>query len=474
MNESEITKNPNFMGLTNIFNFNINSNQKIWIGITLLGFSLILPRFVWFHQFNLLDNLYNSINLQDSGLLFIASAKLIFLNTTRHLPIYAGAFIMAEGFYEKYQINQLTFIVSLVTIPIFYQLISVIYDISFVFAGPSYLTIIIIFIIHKMTEDIKPIFIKILIISLFLFGIDWLDIVPYLSRYGFGRGEISISIKQATEFIGASNTMNFLGLSFSAIILVNAVILSQVVIGYYNRLKLIAETQDKEKRLKRVEVEAIESRYLQEIKHLVHDLKTPLVTIQGLSGVINIKSEDNKVIQYANKISDASEKMSLMISEILNKDKMHKITLENLMDFIKVQLSMEEYADKLNFQIEHKTCVHVNKFRMSRAVVNLIDNALKASPEDKKVNIKAHKEKNKVIISVKDRGEGIAEENLEEIWKAGFTTDIENTGLGLNFVKEVVENHDGSINITSQKGHGTEIEISLPEVECQNGKSTGS
>ena len=156
-----------------------------------------------------------------------------------------------------------------------------------------------------MTEDIKPIFIKILIISLFLFGIDWLDIVPYLSRYGFGRGEISISIKQATEFIGASNTMNFLGLSFSAIILVNAVILSQVVIGYYNRLKLIAETQDKEKRLKRVEVEAIESRYLQEIKHLVHDLKTPLVTIQGLSGVINIKSEDNKVIQYANKISDA-------------------------------------------------------------------------------------------------------------------------------------------------------------------------
>lgn len=474
MNESEITKNPNFLGLTNIFNFNINSNQKIWLGITLLGFSLILPRFVWFHQFNLLDNLYNSINLQDSGLLFIASAKLIFLNTARHLPIYAGAFIMAEGFYEKYQINQLTFIVSLVTIPIFYQLISVIYDISFVFAGPSYLTIIIIFIIHKMTEDIKPIFIKILIISLFLFGIDWLDIVPYLSRYGFGRGEISISIKQATEFIGAANTMNFLGLSFSAIILINAVILSQVVIGYYNRLKLIAETQDKEKRLKRVEVEAIESRYLQEIKHLVHDLKTPLVTIQGLSGVINIKSEDNKVKQYANKISDASEKMSLMISEILNKDKMHKITLENLMDFIKVQLSMEEYADKLNFQIEHKTCVHVNKFRMSRAVVNLIDNALKASPEDKKVNIKAHKEKDKVIISVKDRGEGIAEENLEEIWKAGFTTDIENTGLGLNFVKEVVENHDGSINITSQKGHGTEIEISLPEVECKNGKSTGS
>ena len=163
MNETEMSPSLNLTLINKLFNYNLNNNQKIWIGITLLGFSLILPRFVWFHQFNLLDNLYSSISLQDSGLLFITSAKLIFLNTARHLPIYAGAFIMAEGFYEKYKINQLTFIVSLVTIPIFYQLISIIYDISFVFAGPSFLTIIIIFIIHKLTEDIKPIFIKILI-----------------------------------------------------------------------------------------------------------------------------------------------------------------------------------------------------------------------------------------------------------------------------------------------------------------------
>ena len=452
----------------NIFSFNmftLNSNKKIWLGLCILGFSLVLPRFIWFHQFNLLENLYSSISMQDSGLLFIASAKLVLLNTARHLPIYAGAFIMAEGFYEKYKINHLVFIVSLLTIPIFYHLISIIYDISFVFAGPSYLTILIIFLIHKRTQEIKPIFIKILIISLFLFALDWLDIVPVLSRYGFGRGEISISIKQATEFMGADNTMNFLGLTFSIIIMVNALILSQVVIGYYNRLNLIKETQEKEQRLKRVEMEAIKSRYLKEIKHLVHDLKTPLVTIQGLSGVINIKTEDEKINTYAHKISGASEKMSLMISEILNKDKMHNIPITELLDFIKVQLTMEEYENKLNFNIESDICIYVNKFRMSRAIVNLVDNALKASNDGGKVDIEVYKKNGKVKIHVKDKGEGIAKEHMAEIWKAGFTTDMGNTGLGLNFVKQVVENHGGQITIHSEKGQGTDIEITLPEGE---------
>ena len=154
MNEKSMTEN-----IYNIFSFNmftLNSNKKIWFGVCILGFSLVLPRFIWFHQFNLLENLYSSISMQDSGLLFIASAKLVLLNTARHLPIYAGAFIMAEGFYEKYKINHLVFIVSLLTIPVFYHLISVIYDISFVFAGPSYLTILIIFLIHKRTQEIKP------------------------------------------------------------------------------------------------------------------------------------------------------------------------------------------------------------------------------------------------------------------------------------------------------------------------------
>jgi len=463
MNEKTMTEN-----IYNIFSFNmftLNSNKKIWLGLSILGFSLVLPRFIWFHQFNLLENLYSSISMQDSGLLFIASAKLVLLNTARHLPIYAGAFIMAEGFYEKYKINHMVFIVSLLTIPIFYHLISIIYDISFVFAGPSYLTILIIFLIHKRTQEIKPIFIKILIISLFLFALDWLDIVPVLSRYGFGRGEISISIKQATEFMGAANTMNFLGLTFSIIIMVNALILSQVVIGYYNRLNLIKETQEKEQRLKRVEMEAIKSRYLKEIKHLVHDLKTPLVTIQGLSGVINIKTEDEKINTYADKISGASEKMSLMISEILNKDKMHNIPITELLDFIKVQLSMEEYEDKLNFSIESDICIYVNKFRMSRAIVNLVDNALKASNDGAKVDIEVYKKNGEVKIHVKDKGEGIAEEHMAEIWKAGFTTDMGNTGLGLNFVKQVVENHGGQITIHSEKGHGTDIEITLPEGE---------
>lgn len=99
-----------------------------------------------------------------------------------------------------------------------------------------------------MTKDIHHIFIKTIIISLFLFSIDWLDIIPFLSDYGFGRGEIIVSIREVTEFIGAEYIMNFFGFTFSIIIMINALILTRVVIYYYNNLKLMAESKEKEKR----------------------------------------------------------------------------------------------------------------------------------------------------------------------------------------------------------------------------------
>ena len=73
---------------------------------------------------------------------------------------------------------------------------------------------------------------------------------------------------------------------------------------------------------------------------------------------------------------------------ILNKNNMHKITLGELFDFIKVQLSMEAYENRLKFTIDDDVCVSVNKFRMSRAIVNLIDNSLKALVASIKARVK--------------------------------------------------------------------------------------
>lgn len=451
----------------------IDKNKFLAALIIIIG-ALVLPFFTKKPQFSLLHQLYQSIASQDSGLLLLVSAKLVMLNTLRHLPIYLGAFILAESLENLSSFKNFTFFITLIIIPIIYQLITLIYNIDFVFAGPSYLTILIIFILHLMTKDIHHIFIKTIIISLFLFSIDWLDIIPFLSDYGFGRGEIIVSIREVTEFIGAEYIMNFFGFTFSIIIMINALILTRVVIYYYNNLKLMAESKEKEKKIRELELEAVKSRYFSEIKHLVHDLKTPLVTIQGLSGVIGLKIEDEKINKYTEKISESADKMGQMISEILYDDKKRKISIAELFNFLKIQLALEEIDDHLSFEYDSDLILKANKVRLSRALINLIDNALKAiNLKNGKIKIKAARLNELIKITITDNGQGIPADKLNNIWKIGYTTGIENTGLGLHFVKDVIASHNGEIRIESKLNQGTKAKILLPEV-TENEKNISS
>lgn len=452
-----------------------STHWRIGIGLGMVLLGLIVPRFVWTLQFEVLQNLYNSISQQDSGLLLTASTQLVLLNTVRHVPIYAGTFIMAEGFYSLFRSHQLGFIFSLIVIPAAYQCISFIYDISFVFGGPAYLTILAISILHRLTARIHPVFVKVVIVTLFLFGLDWLDIVPMLSVYGFGRGEIALSIKQITEFLEADYMMNFVGLTFFVTVIVNAIILSKVVIEYYRRMFLIEESRKQEERLRELEVEAVESRYLKEIKHLVHDLKTPLVSIQGLSGVIKLKVTDPKVSEYAERISGSAEKMSLMISEILYDDAMREMTVLELFNFISTQLSPEELGSQVQFELlDPDLKIYANKIRLSRALINLIDNGRNAVTADTGlVQVQAYRENSMVILVVHDNGTGIPEDEVSAVWKIGYTTGHGHTGLGLNFVKHVIEEHGGTIVLASALGAGTQVKITLPEVEVDDESNFG-
>jgi signal transduction histidine kinase len=291
-----------------------------------------------------------------------------------------------------------------------------------------------------------------------------------LSVYGFGRGEIALSIKQITEFLEADYMMNFVGMTFFVTVIVNAIILSKVVIEYYRRMFLMEESRKQEERLRQLEVEAVEARYLKEIKYLVHDLKTPLVSIQGLSGVIKLRVTDAKVSDYTDRISSSAEKMSLMISEILYEDAMREMTVSELFNFISAQLSPEELGARVRFELDDPdVIIYANKIRLSRALINLIDNGLTAVvAETGWVRVQVYGEVSRVTLVIKDNGIGIPETELAAIWKIGYTTGRGHTGLGLNFVKHVIEEHGGTITLVSVIGEGTTVTISLPEVELDN------
>jgi two-component system sporulation sensor kinase B len=449
---------------------NKTDNQRILIGWGIMICGLILPQYIQIYQFNVMHHLRESIANQNSGILIIASAKLVLLNTIRHVPIYTGAYVFGEGLNLNFPKYHGGFIISLLLIPTIYSIISGIYhNISLAFGGACYLTILTFLIVHWITEETHPIFIKVIINNLFLFGMDWLDIVPLLSRYGFGQGEVAVIIKRVTEFIGADYVMNFIGFTFSLTIILTTMILLKVVIDYYHRLFLIEENERKDAILRRLQLEAVQSRYFLEIKHLVHDLKTPLVTIQGLSGVIKLKVKNAKIIEYVDKIVGSAEKMAEMISEILNENKMNLIDLEELFNYIRIQLSLKETANEMLFQISPDILIYANKVRLSRAIINLIENGLKAiHPETGRILVTAGVAESQVRIIVEDNGVGISADAINRVWEAGYTTSQKNTGLGLNFVKEVIENHQGAITIESIMNVGTKVIITLPKVRDES------
>lgn len=106
--------------------------------------------------------------------------------------------------------------------------------------------------------------------------------------------------------------------------------------------------------------------------------------------------------------------------------------------------------------------------KIQQVIQNLLDNAIKFSPNDTTIEIRTAKRNHKVFISVKDHGIGIAKESQKKIWTRFYKTDDSRgkdktgTGLGLSITKEIIEAHNENINVISTEGVGTEFIFTLP------------
>ena len=117
--------------------------------------------------------------------------------------------------------------------------------------------------------------------------------------------------------------------------------------------------------------------------------------------------------------------------------------------------------------------IELNIDSISRALMNIVSNAIKYSPDGKRIKIRAERSRvdNCIEISVEDQGAGIPEEALSKIWERFYKTDIsrgkdkKGTGLGLSIVKEIITAHEENISVVSTEGVGTEFIFSLRRAE---------
>ena len=217
---------------------------------------------------------------------------------------------------------------------------------------------------------------------------------------------------------------------------------------------------------------------------VAHELRSPLTSIAGFSEVLKDPGlPESTRKEYTDIIHYESGRLAEMINKFLDISRIESgQTVMNKMDvdvqtFVLSALNMNLHLfEKKQIQVHtnlpsEPLMVNADPNLMGQVMINLLSNAIKYSPEGSQVSVRVERKNGQALIAVADRGYGISPENLKNVFKKFFRAkddkrvkDIQGTGLGLAFVKEIIHHHNGQILIESELGRGTLCTIVLDAV----------
>lgn len=441
-------------------------------GTFLVFFGVIIPAFVNEVGFGIYKTLALALDSNRAEVVLFAATKLVLMNCVRALPHYLGAFIISESLTLYYKGKRIFFFNCVVTfgvITLVYRLIGMLYPFEYDFGIPAILIVSFVLLLSYMDLFSVSWLNKSIILMTLLLSFQQLDVIPQLNPLNFGLGELSWDTKMVAIFLGYDRALGlYCGAMLLAFLLCSAI---QVQLLYKeHRLQVTTQKNQKvEKELVDAQINALRMRSFGEVQSLVHDLKTPLTTIQGLVTLSAMLEEDEKLQEYLEKISNCVENMNVLITEILHKDSHGMFTTRELMKSVFSQISVHIPSEILQFE---NTCQQVqlqgNRIHLSRAIINLVNNSYQAiSQQEGKISIRVYCQQGLVFISVWDNGCGIEKENLSQIWEPGFSRN-QSTGLGLNYTRQVIEEHGGTIHVDTVSAQYTCITIQLKEAQSDD------
>ncbi|MCA3562356.1 MAG: sensor histidine kinase [Aestuariivirga sp.] len=219
------------------------------------------------------------------------------------------------------------------------------------------------------------------------------------------------------------------------------------------------------------------------IANMSHELRTPLNAIIGFSDMLHTKtvSSPEKVHQYTGYIKQAAEHLLELINGILDVSKIQagklaveKEVVELAPALASCLLIVEAKAREKNIGVEH--CISddlpplmADPLRLKQILINLLGNAVKFTPEKGNVRIAATASPaGAALIVVEDTGIGMSQQEIETALRpfgqvdSGFNKRHEGTGLGLPIAYALARMHGGDLRISSEKGKGTRISVTLP------------
>ena len=212
-----------------------------------------------------------------------------------------------------------------------------------------------------------------------------------------------------------------------------------------------------------------------------HELKTPLTSIKGFSETL-LEGDCDKETEkhFLTIINDNADRMEKLVQDLLTLSRYDSKKNRNSI----VEFDLGELAKKCTekFEIEVRKrnqsleCfvtadvppVQADKDGIERVIINIISNSVKYTPNGGKINVYVGYVHNDAYVKIKDTGIGIPKDDLDKVFERFYRVDkarsrkLGGTGLGLSIAKEIIEQNNGNINVSSKVGQGTEVVIRIP------------
>lgn len=281
-------------------------------------------------------------------------------------------------------------------------------------------------------------------------------------------GFLMVFFPQRASFVWSSMWLYFLGsILFSAIILFSFAYTIQVIF----RQKKLSEMKN------------------DFINNMTHEFKTPLATISLASdSIINplVSGNPEKIRRYAQIIKQENIRMNNQVEKVLQMAQMDRENFSIKLGEVDLDEIIETAIQNITLQVEKKSgkaeylknadisIVEGDHIHLANVINNLLDNANKYSPDSPQISITTRNVKDGIEISVQDQGIGMTKESKKYIFDkfyrvhTGNLHDVKGFGLGLSYVKAIVNAHHGTIEVKSELGKGSTFTIFFPFVQPKN------
>ena len=190
--------------------------------------------------------------------------------------------------------------------------------------------------------------------------------------------------------------------------------------------------------------------------------------------------DGDRVKRYLGMIRDENKRMHAQVENVLRISKLEKNQLDISKDRVKMHDLINEAIDHVSLIVENKNgYIHAdldamgdevlaNDMHMTNVLVNILDNAVKYSSAAPKIDIATENVKNNIIVKIQDQGNGMSKAVLKRIFEkfyrehTGNIHNVKGHGLGLAYVKRIIDDHQGEVYAESEKGVGSTFYIKLP------------